>query len=222
VLSLTPKGRNALKQRERIQLTRAVQATTHGIPRVGAIACDEALFERLRELREQLATERHLHPHTLFSDVTLRLLARDYPVTEAALAGISGMSDKKLREFGAALIGEIAGHLEKNPRQRFAANSFPVAQAGKPARKKASGKMGSEPPFDPDLFEKLRDVRKEIAKTRAVPAYVILHDSALRELTRVLPQSLDALADVHGVGPNRAAQFGEVILAAIRAHASGG
>jgi ATP-dependent DNA helicase RecQ len=223
VLSLTPKGLNTLKQREKIQLTRAVRATTHQIPRVGAIACDEALFERLVELRERLAAERQLHPHTLFSDVTLRLMARDYPVTDPALAGISGMSDKKLREFGPALLAEIGSHLEKNPRQIFASNSFRVAtpeKAGsRPARKAAAGKMGAEEPYDTELFEKLRDVRKEIAKTRAVPAYMILHDSVLRELTRVLPQSVDELASVRQVGQNRAAQFGQPFLEAIRQHA---
>ncbi len=94
--------------------------------RAGAIACDEALFEKLRQLRKQLADERGVPPYIVFSDVALRLMARHYPQSEREFSRISGVGEKKLREFGAAFLAEVAGHLQTNARQIFADDTFGV------------------------------------------------------------------------------------------------
>jgi ATP-dependent DNA helicase RecQ len=70
---------------------------------------------------------------------------------------------------------------------------------------------------DRDLFERLRAVRLEIARSRGVPPYVIFHDATLREMARLRPQSIDALLTVKGVGARKADDLGDVFLAAIRA-----
>ena len=69
---------------------------------------------------------------------------------------------------------------------------------------------------DRDLFERLRAVRLEIARSRGVPPYVIFHDATLREMARLQPQSLDALLAVKGVGARKADDLGETFLAVIR------
>ena len=51
-------------------------------------------------------------------------MARDYPANERELARISGMSERKLQEFGRVFLAVIAGHLETQPRQIFADTSF--------------------------------------------------------------------------------------------------
>ena len=51
-------------------------------------------------------------------------MARDYPGKERELARISGMSERKLQEFGRVILAVIAGHLETQPRQIFADDSF--------------------------------------------------------------------------------------------------
>ena len=72
---------------------------------------------------------------------------------------------------------------------------------------------------DRDLFERLRSVRLEIARSRGVPPYVIFHDATLREMARLRPTSIDALLAVKGVGARKADDLGGVFLDAIRAHA---
>ena len=72
---------------------------------------------------------------------------------------------------------------------------------------------------DRDLFERLRTVRLEIARSRGVPPYVIFHDTTLREMARLRPKSVDALLTVKGVGARKADDLGEVFLSAIRDHA---
>jgi ATP-dependent DNA helicase RecQ len=93
-------------------------------PRAGEIACDEELFEALRQLRKRLADERNVPAYIVFSDVALRQMARYYPVDEEQFARISGVGEKKQREFGAAFLAEIEKHLGTHPRQIFAEDSF--------------------------------------------------------------------------------------------------
>ena len=123
-VALSPEGLAALKQRSRIMLTRPVAASEPIVSRVGQVSCDEALFERLCVVRKQLADERNLPTHIILSDVTLRRIAREYPLSTSALTRISGMVDKKVREFGPALLREVSAHLQSNPRQIFADDSF--------------------------------------------------------------------------------------------------
>ena len=68
---------------------------------------------------------------------------------------------------------------------------------------------------DRDLFERLRGLRLEIARSRGVPPYVIFHDTTLREMARLKPKSVDALRGVYGVGARKAEELGEVFVAAI-------
>ncbi|HUZ06090.1 MAG TPA: DNA helicase RecQ [Candidatus Paceibacterota bacterium] len=126
VLEITSAGRAALKERKKITLTKPVTAPETKTRHVGEISCDEVLFERLRELRKRLADERDVPAYIIFSDVALRQMARNYPESDRDFARISGVGEKKLREFGAVFLSEIARHLATNARQIFAEDSFVV------------------------------------------------------------------------------------------------
>jgi ATP-dependent DNA helicase RecQ len=69
---------------------------------------------------------------------------------------------------------------------------------------------------DRDLFERLRTLRLQIARSRGVPPYVIFHDTTLREMARLRPSSVAALRGVYGVGARKADDLGEQFLAVIR------
>jgi ATP-dependent DNA helicase RecQ len=68
---------------------------------------------------------------------------------------------------------------------------------------------------DRGLFERLRELRLKIARGRGVPPYVIFHDTTLRELARVKPQTLEGFRRVYGVGERKAADLGPVFLETI-------
>src|SRR5580658_9681197 len=126
-LELTEEGLTALRERKKIVLTKpmaAPPAAPEKMPRAGAIACDEELFERLRRLRKTLADERAVPAYIVFSDVALRQMARYYPASDEEFSRISGVGEKKLQEFGAVFLAEIAAHLQTHPRQIFADDSF--------------------------------------------------------------------------------------------------
>jgi ATP-dependent DNA helicase RecQ len=138
VVEITSAGLAALKSRQKITLTKPVTAPAPDKekPRAGEIACDEALFEKLRTLRKQLADERSVPSYIIFSDVSLRQMARFYPANNREFERISGVGEKKLHEFGAAFLGEIATHLQTNARQMFADDSFAVPATFVPRRSK--------------------------------------------------------------------------------------
>jgi ATP-dependent DNA helicase RecQ len=124
VVGLTDAGRVALKSRRKITLTKPVAATGPAKHSIGEIACDEALFEKLRALRKRLADERGVPSYIIFSDVSLRQMARFYPISARDFSRISGIGEKKLQEFGEQFMREIALHLQTNARQTFADDSF--------------------------------------------------------------------------------------------------
>ncbi len=130
-LELTEEGWSALRERKKIVLTKPMAAPPprEKIQRAGDIGCDEELFDRLRHLRKALADERDVPAYIVFSDVSLRQMARHYPADDEEFARISGVGEKKLREFGAVFLGEIADHLGTPPRQIFAEDSFQPRRA---------------------------------------------------------------------------------------------
>jgi ATP-dependent DNA helicase RecQ len=66
---------------------------------------------------------------------------------------------------------------------------------------------------DPASIETLREWRRGEAARRAVPAYVVLHDSTLAELAAVQPATLDALAGIRGIGPSKLQAYGRELIA---------
>ena len=68
---------------------------------------------------------------------------------------------------------------------------------------------------DRDLFERLRELRRELADEKSVPAYVVFGDASLRDMARQRPATPAEFLEVHGVGQKKAADYGEVFLAAI-------
>ena len=135
VVELTAAGVEFLKSRQPIRLTRPMTAPAVEQRRAGEIACDEELFNRLRGLRKRLADERGVPPYIVFSDVSLREMARHYPEDRTAFATISGVGSQKLREFAEAFLEEIRSHVREHGKQEIASEP-PVPVMDPPLRSK--------------------------------------------------------------------------------------
>jgi ATP-dependent DNA helicase RecQ len=68
---------------------------------------------------------------------------------------------------------------------------------------------------DEGLFEELRQLRRAEAMARGVPAYIVFGDAALRDMARRRPSTLERFLDVHGVGRQKAADFGQQFVDSI-------
>jgi ATP-dependent DNA helicase RecQ len=68
------------------------------------------------------------------------------------------------------------------------------------------------PPTAVPLFERLRAWRAVTAKEQGVPAYVIFHDSTLRQIATDAPTTLAALGRISGIGEAKLTRYGQPIL----------
>src|SRR5438034_5233263 len=119
-LTLTPAGREMLRNRTPVTLTKQIDiAAQKEKPQAGAIECDELLFERLRALRRKLADDRDVPAYVIFSDVSLREMARNYPTTASEFRRIPGVGEQKLKDFAQPFLSEIKKYLATNPRRIF-------------------------------------------------------------------------------------------------------
>ncbi|MFC4651348.1 DNA helicase RecQ [Lactococcus nasutitermitis] len=62
------------------------------------------------------------------------------------------------------------------------------------------------------LFEELRLLRMEFAKTENVPPFMIFSDAALKDMTRIMPNNADEFLQVSGVGPVKVQKYGSAFI----------
>ncbi len=91
-------------------------------------------------------------------------------------------------------------------------------RAGRGTKARTVGAPAELPEAAAPVFEQLRAWRAAMAKEQGVPAYVIFHDSTLREIAATVPSSLAELGKVSGVGENKLAKYGQQILDTLSAH----
>ena len=91
-------------------------------------------------------------------------------------------------------------------------------QRGEPARAPSAARGdAAAAPDDLDaigqrLFEALRAHRLAVARSEGVPPYIVASDRSLRDLAMLRPRDADALLQVHGIGPAKAARYGAGLL----------
>jgi len=113
-LSITEKGSAVLKGDEEF-FTLEIASTGKNVTAETAGRYNRELFDRLKLVRRRLAEERDVPPYVIFSDRTLQEMCRLFPVTDAALSGVSGVGTKKLMEYGPVFMGEIGSFLKEHP-----------------------------------------------------------------------------------------------------------
>lgn len=80
------------------------------------------------------------------------------------------------------------------------------------AGKKSARKQEIHPEYNPELFEELRALRRELAEERGVPPYIIFGDATLREMASRIPHTEDELLEISGVGKQKLDRFGKDFL----------
>src|SRR3954451_17157894 len=72
------------------------------------------LFDKMRDLRRGLAAERQVPPYVIFSDATLRELARVRPSTLEKMRAVYGIGEHKLSVFGQPVLDVILDHARQH------------------------------------------------------------------------------------------------------------
>lgn len=79
-------------------------------PAVGSYVSDdgdEALFQKLRALRLDIARELGKPPYIVFSDKTLRDMVRVKPITDDQFLAVNGVGESKLKQYGERFMAAI-------------------------------------------------------------------------------------------------------------------
>lgn len=100
--------------------------------------------------------------------------------------------------------------------QRFLmkiAKERPKTAAKNPKKKTAGPDLSGE--IDRSLFEKLRTLRLEIARSEKVPPYIVFSDKTLSQMCILRPKTKEEMLLVSGVGEMKYAKYGERFLEAI-------
>ena len=69
---------------------------------------------------------------------------------------------------------------------------------------------------DTNLFERLRKLRKRLAKNQKVPPFVVFSDRTLREMCRIFPASYEEMIDISGVGEVKLNRYGDIFITEIQ------
>src|ERR1700681_999121 len=80
----------------------------------------------------------------------------------------------------------------------------------------APGSAGQGDPASPTLVSALRAWRSEVARTRGVPAYVVLHDSTIDGIATQRPATLNQLRDIPGIGDKKLEHYGDELIALVK------
>jgi ATP-dependent DNA helicase RecQ len=131
VLTITAAGQRLLRGEAEVKLRAPEPAEAPaGQRRDEWQGVDRDLFEALRGLRRHIAEERAVPPFVIFSDTTLRDLARQRPVTVAALLNIKGVGERKQADFGQRFVDQIAAYCREH---RLASQSQAKERPSAPA-----------------------------------------------------------------------------------------
>lgn len=113
-LSVTSQGWNLLKGEAEVRLLKPThsqkKSTSKRATKIESDSwegVDRDLFEKLRALRRQVAEQHAVAPFIVFSDATLRDLARKRPKSLPEFRQVHGVGDKKMAEYGELFIGAI-------------------------------------------------------------------------------------------------------------------
>ncbi|MBI4556948.1 MAG: DNA helicase RecQ [Candidatus Hydrogenedentes bacterium] len=139
ILALTPKGVSALRGEETPQLTRPyAKRVKKPQPRTQMASpldeIDQGLFEALRQVRLAKAEELGVPPFVVFSDATLRDLARRKPKDKAGFLTMYGIGEKKCEAFADEFLEVIRRYCADHPEAETASDSDEVAVARKSER----------------------------------------------------------------------------------------
>jgi ATP-dependent DNA helicase RecQ len=129
--TVTDAGRRVLKGADKITLRKdtlkpgrkAARSVANAAALADGATGDTELFEALRLRRSALAKEQRVAAYVVFADKTLIDMARRKPKNAAEMAGVHGVGEAKLRQYGEIFLEIIRQHVAGVPARFRIANS---------------------------------------------------------------------------------------------------
>ncbi|MEZ6090563.1 MAG: RQC domain-containing protein [Pirellulaceae bacterium] len=187
-LSVTQRGRSLLRREIEPKLLRPPK---QGSPRPSGRddswnGVDRGLFEHLRTLRGQLASQAGVTSDVIFSDVTLRDLARLRPSSVTGLSRVKGIGQKKREEFGETFVTAIGAYCRQHDVEQDvwgAAESVSQRTVTSPKASSSSGLQAM------DLFRKQMSIEAVMQQTGRARSTVVGYLNDYLRLDRITDPS---------------------------------
>ncbi|MCL4112940.1 UNVERIFIED_CONTAM: hypothetical protein GTU68_044954 [Idotea baltica] len=210
VLQITQLGSACLKGHETPTLTRP-KTKQHSVAALDKWeGVDRGLFEALRSMRMDIATDRNVPPYVILGDVSLRELAKFRPTSESNLLKVYGIGQAKCQEFGDQILQKVKTYCEKNELESNLAITVAARSSGvtpakktKPKKKVTAGASQSFELFDQKVS--LGDVTEQLGRAfGTVAGYLVqyIQQKKLTDATDWIPnetvQKVEAAADEVG------------------------
>lgn len=139
-------------------------------------------------------------------------------------------SDRDIRDIISLLLAEGYLSLGAFRELHLTARSKPLLQGQEhlainkqlkePAHQRLSQSVEDIVSYDEALFQTLRKLRKQIAENIGVAPFVVFSDRSLIDMAAKLPQSLEEMSEVAGVGEKKLERYGEPFMLAVQAYVS--
>ena len=113
--------------------------------------------------------------------------------------------------FGKSTAQLVVIQREEPKRKRKAEASILLPLADRPTTSMLKKTVNYD-----ELFELLRNLRKEIAAEEMVPPYIVFSDKTLQQLALLHPTTIEAFGNVNGVGEYKKRKYGERFTSLIR------
>jgi ATP-dependent DNA helicase RecQ len=98
------------------------------------------------------------------------------------------------------------------PVLQLTAEGVAVLKGQTAVTRKMAVKVQKTLPEDNELFERLRELRRDLAEEQGVPPFVIFSDKTLYSMCELMPTSLTEMLDVKGVGESKLEKYGDLFL----------
>ncbi len=206
---------NCLTQFEEVDVTESAQNILHCIYRTGERFGQTMILDVLRGSSSERVRSWHLEESAYYGvekrtsllklkKILGELLAQDYVRASNDEFPVLQLTDKGMRFFHTKepLLIKLPKELEK-------------AAAPKKVVKKTTSVQLNYAAGDGELFERLRELRADIARREHVPAYVVFTDNTLLQMSVRRPGNKEEMLQIPGVAQAKYQRYGETFLAEI-------
>ncbi|MFN8155450.1 MAG: DNA helicase RecQ [Bacteroidia bacterium] len=131
-------------------------------------------------------------------------------------AVLAGFLTKDIDNYGLLKVSEGGHDYIKNPTPFKIALDANFDDTESDDDDEFSGGAGGGGAADEQLFEMLKTLRKNVAKQKNLPPFVIFQDPSLEEMATNYPISIDELKNITGVGAGKATKYGKPFVDLIK------
>ncbi|MES2701578.1 MAG: DNA helicase RecQ [Bacteroidota bacterium] len=126
---------------------------------------------------------------------------------------LEGMIRKDIEEYGLLKMTEKGHKFHKKPYSIMVALNHKYEEATSDEEENAAGHAAAS--TDPALFEMLKDLRKQVAREKNLPPFVIFLENSLEDMATNYPTTLAELEKIQGVSKGKAMRYGNKFVALI-------